>query len=89
MTATGPKSQRLSWHQLYEQFGKDPSKAADKDIVNDFRKDVLRELRKLRLCWPTLDFKTPKGFLELKGCIPSIPPKAIGKNGAGKGLERS
>lgn len=88
LTPTGPKTQRLSWHQLYEQFGKDPSKAADKDIVNDFRKDTLRELRKLRLCWPTLDFKTPKGFLELKGCVPSIPPKAIGRNGTGKLIER-
>ena len=88
LTATGPKTQRLSWHQLYAQFGKDPDKAHDKDIVNDFRKDALRELRKLRLCWPSLDFKTPKGFLEIKGCVPSIPPKAIGNSGAGKGLER-
>jgi hypothetical protein len=62
---------------------KDPSNATDKNIMNDFRKDVLREIRKLRLCWSTLDFKTPKGFLELKGCIPSIPPKAMGNNGEG------
>jgi hypothetical protein len=59
LTATGPKTQRLSWRQLYAQFGKDPDKAHDKDIVNDFRKDALREpylhTRKLylqaRLSW--------------------------------------
>jgi hypothetical protein len=88
LTATGPKTQRLSWHQIYSQFGKDPDKAHDKDVVNDFRKDALRELRKLRLCWPTLDFKTPKGFLEIRGCMPSIPPKAIGNNEAGKLVKR-
>ena len=84
LSASGPKMQRLSWHQLYQQFGKDPAKASDKDVVNDFRKDALREMRKLKLCWPTLDFKTPKGFLEIKGCQPSIPPRARGSVGAGK-----
>ncbi len=88
LTATGAKSQRLSWHQLYAQFGKDPAAASDKVTVQAFRKDILRELRKLKLCWPTLDYKVPKGFLEVKGCMPSIPPKAIGKNGAGKAVER-
>lgn len=84
LRATGPKAQRLSWHQLYAQFGKDPAAAGDKGTVDNFRTDTLRELRKLKLCWPTLDYKTPKGFLEIKGCMPSIPPKAIGNNGAGK-----
>lgn len=87
LTGSGAKVQRLSWHQLYVQFGKDPAAAADKITVQAFRKDILRELRKLKLCWPTLDYKTPTGFLEIKGCIPSIPPKAIGKGGAGKGAE--
>ena len=88
LTATGAKSQRLSWHQLYAQFGKDPAKASDKVTVDAFRTDALRELRKLRLCWPTLDYKTPKGFLEIRGCQPSIPPKAISAGGAGKPVER-
>jgi hypothetical protein len=86
LTADGAKSQRLSWHQIYIQFGKDP--VADKDTVQNFRKDAMRELKKLRLCWPTLDYKTPKGFLEIRGCMPSIPPKRIGENRAGKPVER-
>ncbi len=88
LNATGPKSQKLSWHQLYIQFGKDPAAVADKDTVQNFRKDAMRELKKLKLCWPTLDYKMPKGFLEIRGCLPSIPPKAIGDNGAGKRVER-
>jgi hypothetical protein len=72
---------RLSWHQLYAQFGKDPSMASDKETVNDFRKEVLRELKKLRLCWPSLDYGTPKGFLEIRGCAPSVAPKQIAANG--------
>jgi hypothetical protein len=87
LSSKGAKTQRLSWHQLYAQFGKDPANAGDKDVVNDFRKDVLRELRKLRVCWPALEYGTPKGFLEVRGCQPSVPPKAIGQGGAGKALD--
>lgn len=88
LSGSGSKAQKLSWYQVYAQFGKDPSKAGDKDVVNDFRKDALRELRKLKLCWPNLDFKTPKGFLEIRGCMPSIPPKLMGRTGTGRPLER-
>lgn len=77
LNGAGPKSQRLSWQQLYTQFGKDPAAAADKTTVQNFRKDVLRELHKLKLCWPSLDYGTPEGALEVRGCSPSIPPKAI------------
>ncbi len=79
LTPSGAKSQQLSWHQLYAQFGKDPAAAGDKGTVDNFRTDALRELRKLKLCWPTLDYETPKGFLKIRGCMPSVPPKAIGK----------
>jgi hypothetical protein len=77
LSAKEAKFQRLSWHQLYAQFGKDPSKAHDKDTVNDFRKEALRELRKLRLCWPALKYGTPKGFLEVLACVPSVAPLQI------------
>jgi Plasmid encoded RepA protein len=83
LNSKGAKVQQLSWHQLYAQFGKDPSKASDKDTVNDFRKEVLRELKKLRLCWPSLDYGTPKGYLEVRGCRPSVPPRQIAAKGQG------
>jgi hypothetical protein len=71
------KPERLSWERLYRQFGSDPAKAEDKFVVRDFRKDALRELRKLKLSWPGLQVATPTGCLEIRGCPPSIAPKAI------------
>jgi hypothetical protein len=70
--------ERLSWERLYAQFGSDPEKANDKFVVRDFRKDFLRETKKLKLCWPTLTYATPKGFFEVRPCAPSISPKTIG-----------
>jgi len=69
------KPDRLAWNRLYIQFGADPDRAGDKRTVDDFRKDALRELRKLKAAWPALDYTTPKGFLEIRPCVPSIPPK--------------
>lgn len=73
----GKKPERLTWERLYAQFGSDPSLAKDKDTVQNFRKDALREMRKLKVCWPALSYSTPKGCLEIRGCQPSIAPKAI------------
>ena len=37
---------RLTWRQVYRQFGVDPAKASDNQTVQDFRYKVLRELKK-------------------------------------------
>jgi len=74
----GKKPERLSWERLYLQFGVDPSKANDKFVVRDFRKDFLREVKKLKLCWPGLKYATPKGSFEVHPCPTSINPKQIG-----------
>jgi hypothetical protein len=71
------KPERLSWERLYSQFGVDPAKGGDKFTVRNFRQDVLRELKKLKLCWPSLDYGTPTGCLEIRACTPSVPPKLI------------
>jgi len=73
----GKKPEQLPWERLYIQFGADPAKVVDKYVIRDFRKDVLRELTKLKLCWPALNFATPPGSLEVRACPPSISPKAI------------
>ena len=41
--------QRLTWRQLYQQFGAVPDKASDNVTVQRFRKDCLRELKKIKL----------------------------------------
>lgn len=73
MNTQGKKSERLSWHLLYQQFGSDPSKANDKRTVDYFRADALRELDKLKVCWPGLNFGRPKGYLEIRASSPSVP----------------
>ena len=55
----------LPWRLLYGQFGTDPDKASDKFTVRDFRKDCLRELKKIKLAWPGLNYSTAKGVLIL------------------------
>jgi hypothetical protein len=69
------KPERLSWERLYRQFGVDPGKVDDPYVIQNFRKDVLRELTKLKLAWPAFNYATPKGCLEIRSCPPTIAPK--------------
>ncbi len=64
---------RLSWRQVYCQFGSDQAQAGDKNIVNDFRTKCLRELKKIKLAWPDLKYATATGVLILSPSKPSIP----------------
>ena len=65
---------RLSWRSLYRQFGVDPAKANNTRTVDDFRKDCLREFKKIKLAWPELNYTTAKGVLILSPSQPAIPP---------------
>ena len=66
--------QRITWRQVYRQFGLHPDKASDKKTVQNFRIKVLRELKKIKLAWPELNYTTAKGVLILLPSTPSIPP---------------
>ena len=65
---------RLSWQQVYSQFGAHPAKASDKRTVQDFRRKVLRELKKIKLAWPELNYSTAPGVLILLPSAPAIAP---------------
>ena len=65
---------RLTWRLLYGQFGAHPAKASDKNIVNAFRTKCLRELKKIKLAWPGLNYSTAKGVLILHPSPPAIAP---------------
>ena len=68
---------RLSWRQVYCQFGVDPSRASDKQsrgAVKFFRRRVLRELKKIKIAWPELDYTTAPGVLILHPSTPAFPP---------------
>ena len=66
---------RISWKRLYEQFGLDPAHSHRKYAVAAFRHKALRELIKIKIAWPGLDYATPRGALELlPTTTPSVPP---------------
>ena len=65
---------RLSWRQVYRQFGAHPSKASDNNTAQAFRYKVLRELKKIKLAWPDLNYATAKGVLILLPSAPVIAP---------------
>ena len=68
------KPLRLSWRQVYRQFGLHPGKASDKRTVDNFRTKCLRELKKIKAAWPALNYATAKGVLLLYPSVPSILP---------------
>ena len=68
---------RLTWTQLYRQFGVDPSRSNDKFTVRDFRADCLRELKKFKDAWPDLHYSTAKGALILSPSPPRIAPSQL------------
>ena len=65
---------RLTWRLLYSQFGADPAKASDKRTVLNFRSKVLRELKKIKMAWPGLNYATAPGVLILLPSTPVIAP---------------
>ena len=71
---------RLTWKQLYRQFGANPA-ATDKVTVLAFRRKILRELGKLKTAWPNLNYHVPRGCLELRPTlsrIQALEPRVTG-----------
>ena len=66
--------QRITWRQVYRQFGAHPAKASDKETIQNFRRKVLRELKKIKLAWPELNYSTAPGLLILHPSTPAIAP---------------
>ena len=65
---------RLTWQHLYRQFGAHPDKASDKFTVHAFRYKVLRELKKIKIAWPDLNYATDRGVLILHPSTSAIAP---------------
>ena len=72
---------RIAWRNLYRQFGAHPAKASDKQTVQNFRREVLRELKKIKLAWPKLNYATAPGVLILHPSTPTIAPLDQGQPG--------
>ena len=67
---------QLSWARLYGQFGGTPANAGDNRTVDYFRTDCLRELKKIKMAWPGLNYVTAQGVLILLPSKPASTPKA-------------
>ena len=65
---------QLSWTSLYRQFDGDPVKRGDNNTVQNFRRKVLRELKKIKSAWPDLNYATARGVLILRPSKPAIHP---------------
>ena len=74
--------QRLTWRQVYRQFGAHPDKASDKRTVDAFRTKCLRELKKIKLAWTGLNYSTAPGLLILHPSTPAIDPLDQGQLGS-------
>ena len=73
---------RITWRQLYCQFGVDLTKANEHRTVQDFRRKVLRELKKIKIAWPELHYSTAKGVLILSPSPSTLPPPQHENGGA-------
>ena len=51
-----------------------PDRALYKRTVLNFRMDCLRELKKIKLAWPELNYTTAPGVLILHPSTPTIAP---------------
>ena len=75
-TFTLNKVMALPWKDLYRQFGVHPERANDRYVVKDFRKDSLREMKKIKEAWPNLRYATVRGALIISPSKPPIPSVA-------------
>lgn len=55
------RPRRITWPVLYRQFADEPSEHYDKNEVQMFRRRALRELRKIKTAWPTLNYRVEVG----------------------------
>ena len=67
-------SQRITWRQVYRQFGVHPDNACNKKTIQNFRVKILRELKKIKMAWPDLNYSTAPGVLILHPSPPTIAP---------------
>lgn len=59
----------VPWAMLEAQMG------ADYSDTKNFTRKAKRELKKIKLVWPELDYRTPRGRLVLKPCASHVRPR--------------
>ena len=64
----------LTWRQVYRQFAAHPETPTTRKPSKTSRVQALRELKKIKLAWPELNYTTAPGVLILHPSTPAIPP---------------
>ena len=80
-TFTLKRPVRITWRQLYRQFDANPTKTPDKQRIKFFRRKVLRELKKIKIAWPDVNYATDPGVLILYPSTPAIEPSPRRRDG--------
>ena len=73
--------QRITWRQVYRQFGAHPDKTSDRVAVRNFQRAVLRELKTIKQAWNGLNYTTAPGVLILLPSTPALAPLNQGQLG--------
>ena len=72
--------------ELFNNCRAVPDKASDNVTVQRFRKDCLRELKKIKMAWPGLNYTTAPGVLILAIPRPR-PSRAVIRPAAPRGID--
>ena len=76
------KNQTTKGNSQRERFGPTPNSTATHDAVQNFRRRILRELKKIKLAWKDLNYSTAPGVLILLPSTPTIAPLNQGQLGS-------
>ena len=72
---------QLSWPMLYRQFGAETTTARASVAVDNFRRDCVRELRKIQTAWPDLTYRVARGVVVVYPTLPRITPVEVDSAG--------
>ena len=67
----------LSWRQLYLQFDWEPGRLKDNVTIQNFRRKVRRELKKIKMAWPDFNYETMRGGVVILPSPPRIQPAQL------------
>ena len=66
---------------LYRQFGAETTTARASVAVDNFRRDCVRELRKIQTAWPDLTYRVARGVVVVYPTLPRITPVEVDSAG--------
>ena len=73
--------QKITWRAGVPSVrSANPAQAHDKETIQNFRRNVLRELKKIKLAWPDLNYTTAPGMLILSAICSRTFPRSLSRD---------